>query len=127
MSSRISFGHHGLASEAALQDLIELRADETFPGAACCQLIELPSITRLARRSLPESRRWSEVWLPSRRWAGDRSRAFYSCVFVSIRGWVRRAFDINTNSGYGQRCSSGHGNFQWVFLKVWLSRLISGF
>jgi hypothetical protein len=45
----------------------------------------------------------------------------------SIRGSVRRAFDINTNSGYGPGCSSGHGNFQWVFLKVWLSRLISGF
>ena len=35
-----------------------------------------------------------------------RSAAVHSCEFASIRGWVPRAFDINTNSGYDPACSN---------------------
>jgi hypothetical protein len=63
----------------------------------------------------------------NRVWLGLVPLLFRPREFASIRGWVPRAFDINTNSGYGWGCSNWARQFSWVFLKVWLTRLISGF
>jgi hypothetical protein len=50
------------------------------------------------------------------------SRPF--AVDIRFRSWCQ--FDTGTNSGYYEAALNGRNDFQWVFLKVWLSRLISG-
>ena len=49
-------------------------------------------------------------------------RRFHSCLFVSIRGANSTQERIQVIIGLP---FDGRNDFQWVFLKVWLSRLIS--
>jgi hypothetical protein len=49
-------------------------------------------------------------------------RRFHSCLFVSIRGAnsTQERIQVIVSLAF-----DGRNDFQWVFLKVWLSRLIS--
>jgi len=93
---------------------IELRGLKTLAGAACCKLVELPSYKAAPLQA------GGPAIAPGFSFASIR---LHSCPFaVAIRraNSTQRRIQVIIVGPL-----SGQNDFQWVFLKVWLSRLIS--
>jgi hypothetical protein len=79
------------------------------------------------------SRRWNVAPIGTVPFRSENVRlfAFHSCLLVFIRVPSRSLFVVPIRHRDESRLlwvvpACGQNDFQWVFLKVWLSRLISG-